>query len=138
MSWDIYVQDMPDNVASVEDIPADFKPAPVGKRSDIIAKIKQVVPNVDFSNPALGRIEGPDFSIEISIDDKEECDSFTFHVRGGDIAAYVIADILQNLGLHAFDSSSDTGLFKIGSDAVEGLQRWREYRDQILDDKNYT
>lgn len=134
MSWDIYVQDIPENVASVEDIPADFKPGLIGKRPDIIAKIKQVVPSVDFSNPELGKIEDPNFSIEISIDEKEECDGFAFHIRGGDIASYVIADILQNLGLHAFDPSSETGLFKIDSNAAEGLQRWREYRNKILDD----
>ena len=76
MSWDIYVQDVPENVVSVEDVPDDFMPRPIGKRSDIIARIKQVIPNVDFSNPILGQIEG--------------------------------------------------------------LQRWRRYRNQILDDKNCT
>src|SRR5262245_31301564 len=103
MSWDIYVQDIPPSVKSVSEMPDDFEPRPLGKRDDIISRIREVVPNADFTSPSWGLIVGPDFSIEISIGDLEQVDGFAFHVRGGDLAAFVVADILCHLGLRAFD-----------------------------------
>jgi hypothetical protein len=131
VSWDIYVQDIPPSVKSASEMPADFEPRPLGRRSDIIARIRKVVPNADFTSPAWGLIDGPDFSIEISMGELEQVDSFAFHVRGGDLAAFVVADILRQLGLRAFDPSSPTGIFKLDGDPAAGLRRWRHYRDNI-------
>ena len=63
---------------------------------------------------------------------REEVRGFAFHVRGGDLAGCVVADILRHLGLRAFDPSSETGMFYFG-DPASGLTRWREYRDSIVD-----
>lgn len=91
MSWDIFVQDLPRDAATVADIPQDFKPAPIGKRADVIARIKEVVPSTDFSDPSWGQIEGEDWSIEVNIGKNETCSGFALHVRGGDEAVGVTA-----------------------------------------------
>jgi len=70
MSWDIFVQDFPSDAKSIEDIPDDFKPGSIGKTSDIIERIKEVVPTADFSNPAWGTIDGDGWSIEVNIDEE--------------------------------------------------------------------
>jgi hypothetical protein len=132
MSWDIFVQDIPTDVKSVEEIPRDFKPRPLGKPQEIIARILEVAKDADFTNPEWGTIDGPDFSIEISISNRAEISGFAFHVRGGDEAAFVIADILQYLGLRAFDPNSDTGIFSLHGDSLAGFQRWRSYRNQVV------
>ena len=54
MSWDIFVQHFPANAKTVADIPSDFKPAPIGDRTTIIEKIKDIVPSADFSDPTWG------------------------------------------------------------------------------------
>jgi hypothetical protein len=131
MSWDIFVQDIPKEVMSVADMPDDFRPKSVGARREIIEKIRAVVPAVDFADPTWGTIEGPGYSIEVNLGKKEEVDGFAFHIRGGDMAAFVVADILERLGLRAFDTGSDTGLFSIGPDGSAGQKRWRAYRDQV-------
>jgi len=136
MSWDIFVQDIPADVKSVEEIPEDFKPRPLGKPQEIIARIQEVAKDADFTNPEWGTIDGPDFSIEISISSKEEINGFAFYVRGGDQAALVIADILEHLGLRAFDPSSETGIFNIDGDSLAAFQRWREYRGQVVAEAN--
>ncbi len=141
MSWDIFVQYIPEDVKQISDMRekySKFKPRPIGMRSDIIKKIKKVIPEADFSNPSWGVIEGNGFSIEVNMGEQEECKGFAFHVRGGDVAAFVICEILKNLGLRAFDSSSETGLFEIGSGDVVALQRWRQYRDKVLKEKDDT
>ena len=132
MSWDIFVQDIPLTAKSVSEIPANFEPRLLGTRAEIIARIRDVVPVADFTSPSWGLIEGAGFSIEVSMGNREEVRGFAFHVRGGEIAASVLADILQHLGFRAFDPSSETGMFNPGDSAC-GLRGWREYRDSIVD-----
>jgi len=133
MSWDIFVQDFPPDVGSVEEIPADFHPASIGERTAIIDQIRKVVPFANFSNPTWGTIDGEDWSIEINMGPRDDCESFAFHVRGGDAAVGVVAAILQQLKLRAVDSQ--TGDFVAGADALEAFNKWGIYRDQIINDQ---
>lgn len=131
MSWDIFVQDIPENVQDIDDIPDDFTPKPIGKRSWIIAEIRKVVPFVDFSDPSWGIIEGENFSIEINLGESDTVDSFAFHVRGGnEVAIGIIADILASLRLRALDSAAGT-LFD-PAQAVVSMRQWQTYRDRIV------
>src|SRR4029077_20037133 len=120
-----------ENAKSLDDIPDDFQPRPLGSRSEVIRRILEVVPNADFSDPAWGMIDGPEFSIECNLGTGEEVRSFALHVRGGDAAAGLVADLLGRCGWRAFDPSSESGIFDPAS-AVEGLKRWRTYRDRVL------
>jgi hypothetical protein len=132
MSWDIFVQDLPRDAESVKNIPADFKPSPIGRRSIIIEKILEIVPTADFSDPAWGRIDGDGWSIEVNIGAEEECRSFAFHVRGGDAAVGAIAAILEHLNLRALSSQAG-GFFVANMEAVEAFRKWRGYRDQVVE-----
>jgi hypothetical protein len=131
MSWDIFVQDIPKNARAVSDIPDDFEPRPLGPRSEVIRRILEVVPNADASDPSWVTIEGPDYSIECNIGDDEEVTSFVLHVRGGDVAAGLVSDLLSRSSWRAFDSASESGLFDPAS-AVDSFGKWRAYRDRIL------
>src|SRR3569832_757136 len=135
MSWDIFVQDLPAGVQSVEDIPDDFAPKELGPRAEIIAKIKEVVPDADFSDPTWGRIEGEGWSIEVNTGDEEVCDSFAFHVRGQDEAVGTIAAILDHLKLRALDAQTGE-FFAAGPESLEGFRKWREYRDRVIGDSD--
>ena len=131
MAWDIFAFKFADEVKSLDEIPKDYVPEPIGIRSEIIGKILQVVPFANFSDPTWGTIEGPDFAIEVNIGSKEIVESFAFHVRGSNTAAGIVADILDHLGLRAFDTASENGFFD-REKAVESLQKWREYRDKVV------
>ncbi len=132
MSWDIYVQDLPKGIKTVDDIPEDFLPGTIGRRSEFIAEISAVLPEADFSDPSWGRIEGPDFSIEFNMGDEEEVECFALHVRGGDGAVGVIAAVLDRLGLQALATGTESGLFEAGDAAQEGFARWRSYRNKVV------
>ncbi len=132
MSWDVVVQDLPPQAMSLEDIPDDFDPQPIGSRKWIVAGILAVAPFADLSRPDQVSIVGDDFAIEVGLPAREEIDSFTFHASGDDMAAFVIADILGHLRLRALDPASPTGIFTPGPKAAEGLRRWRSYRDRVL------
>ncbi len=132
MSWDIFVQDIPPNARSVAEISADFTPEPIGNRIDIIARITEAVPTADFSDPTWGRIESDQYSIEVNIGEADPVRSFALHVRGGVAAADLVADILDNLGLRAFDLEAPTGIFDRDT-ARASMAQWRNYRDQALE-----
>ncbi len=132
MSWDIFVQEIPPDVRLVEEIPASFRPGTIGTRDEIIEGIQRVFPEADFSDPSWGKVDGPTYSIEVNIGADDPVTSFALHVRGGDQAAYVVHDILTELGLRAFDLSHPTGIFALDAGSLEGLREWREYRDGAL------
>ena len=130
MSWDIFVLDIPIDAVSVDDIPDSFVRATIGSRSDIIAKIKEIVPFADFSDPTWGTIAGEGFSIEVNFGPDETVDCFAFHVSGNDLAAGVVSDILTHLNLRAVDSG--TGDIFDHAHAAAGLQQWRAFAHKVL------
>jgi len=132
LSWDIFVQHLPSGVDSVSDIPEDYVPGPLGSRDSIIAAILSVAPGADFRDPSWGKLDGPGFSIEVSLGEHQIVTGFTMHVRGGDLSVHVVQEILQALDLRALDPSSSTGIFDPGSASLDGLRRWREYRTRVL------
>jgi hypothetical protein len=137
MSWDIFVFDLPPEIVSLQDVPKDFAPSPIGPRSEIIAKLSALYPECDFSDPSWGSLGLPGCHIEFNLGsrDKPDCDeleSFVMHVRGDGRAPDVVAHILGELGLRAFDPSSKSGIFE--QDRVsrsQSFERWRAYRAQI-------
>lgn len=131
MSWDIFVQELPPGITTVDEIPADFRPGPLGSRSDIVAGIMRVVPTADFTTPEWGRIEGTGFSIEVNLAPGDPVTSFAFHVRGDDNAAHLVADILDELDLQALDPQAPGGVFTRQT-ATLSLERWRHYRNEVL------
>ena len=131
MSWDIFVQYIPDAVKSAKDMPGDYSPRIIGTRSEIITFIREIAPFSDFSNLELVVIDNKEFSIEINLCEKEQIDNFTFHIRGGDLAVGMVSAILQRFNLRAFDPNSETGIFE-PIQSAESLKRWREYRNKIV------
>lgn len=130
MSWDIYVMDIPETVRSVQDLPSGYDPKPIGERDVIIEKIREVCPEADFSDPSWGHIAGRGCAIEVSIGDDTPVNCVAFHVYGGGDAVGIISEILQALGMRAFDMGSETGIFDEAA-AQESFRRWQHYRDQI-------
>ena len=131
MSWDIFVHNFPSEMVSVADIPDDFEPGPIGSRSDVTTKILEVFPSTDFTDPNWGIIDGPDWSIEVSVSEREPCTGFALHVRGGDGAAEAVAAILERLQLRAIDMQTGE-FFVAGEKARESLSKWRDFRDRAL------
>jgi hypothetical protein len=131
VSWDLFIQDLPKGINSVAEIPDDFVPQPLGRRDELIVRIKELVPGADFSDPSWGVIEGPGYSVEVNIGEAEEVDSIALHVRGGDLVVGLIADLLDQLKVGALDPQSESGIFQ-SDEALTSLRRWRAYRDQVV------
>ncbi len=87
MSWDVFVQQLPEGVRHVADIPDDFVPGALGTRREIVAGIRDVFPKVDFSDPEWDRVERRGFSIEVNMGADDPVMSFALHIRGDRSAA---------------------------------------------------
>jgi hypothetical protein len=131
VSFDVFVQDLPPDARTVADIPDDFAPKPIGRRVDIVAGIIRAAPAADFADPTWGVIDGPGFSIEVNIGPEEVLDSFAFHVRGGEEALFVVADILRELRMRAIAPGTVSGFFE-AAELGPAYSRWQAYRRQVV------
>jgi len=131
VSFDVFVQDLPPDARTVADIPDDFVPKPIGRRADIMAGILRAAPATSFADPTWGVIDGPGYSIEVNIGPEEELSGFAFHVRGGDEALFVVADILRELRLRAVAPGTDSGFFE-PSELGAAYSAWQAYRRQVV------
>lgn len=133
MSWDVLIQDLPEGVESVADIPDDFCPSTLGPRTELIAAIRNVLPGTVFSDPAWGVLDEADYSIEFNMGNDEEVGSIMLHIRGGDAAAAAVDKLLAHLCRRALDTGTGE-FFHFDGQSAEGLRRWRAYRDEVVDE----
>lgn len=139
MSWDIFIQDLPKDIQTVDEIPEDFQPSSIGSRTDLIKRMRILVPEINFDSSSHAWIEGEQFSISVQIGEEDIVHCIGLFVRGnGDDAARVVSDLMVGLGLRAIDTSSETGLFQPGEEAQANWKRWRDYRDSVIKDKDET
>ncbi len=126
MSWDVFIMNLPLDAQTVDEIPDDFEPAPLGPHAAIIEKIREVASSADFSDLSWGMIDGEDYWIEANLGKDEVVNCCALHVRGGDLAVACVMAIIDRLGARALDTS---GEFVTHDNATAGLQQWRAYRD---------
>jgi hypothetical protein len=130
MSWDISIQDLPAGIQSIDEIPDDFRPAPLGARNDLIARILHILPDTDFSDPTWGMLHRPDFSIEFNMGSLDVCEGFMLHIRGGGDVVATITRLLEHLELRGLDCSS--GEFFSPQAAEDSFDEWQSYRDRVI------
>ncbi len=119
MAWDIYIQDLPE-VSSTKDIPAEFKPGPIGLRAELEQRILKALPFAERQDDWLfARSADVDLSIQFQMEDAERVRYAVVHVHGGEQSAHCVAAILNELGLRAMDSA--TGEFFDAATLNEGL-----------------
>jgi len=107
MSWDIFIQDLPD-VPSISEVPADHKPGPIGKLEELMAKILEVVPfgarqDADWIFAVADDI---DISLQFHMQDAEQVRYIVAHIHGGEQSAVCVAAILRHLGLRGLDTET--------------------------------
>jgi hypothetical protein len=120
MNWDIYIQDLPD-VATANDIPADFRPRPIGTREELMTRIMRVLPMAERQDSDWLFAQGAeiDLSMQFHMEDAAQVRYIVVHIHGGDQSAACVAAVLNELGLRAMDTA--TGELFDGYTLEEGL-----------------
>jgi hypothetical protein len=132
VSWDISICKFSQSYESIDDIPEDEKPVPIGSLTAVRAAISRVFPSTDWSDPEWGVFEAPFGSIEFNLSSEDPVKSLMLHVRAGDEIVPPIVQLCREEGWQAVDGSE--GAFLEQSPVPEaGLRSWRGFLDQILD-----
>lgn len=128
MSWDVFVQKLPAEAERVADIPDDYQPAPLGPRAALIDTISARFPDVSFADPAWGRLNRPDYAIDIGMGTDEVVSGITLHVSGSDEAVQAVTELIEAVGGRGVDSW--TGELFDPAVGLHSIRRWRAYLDE--------
>ncbi|MGZ8867571.1 MAG: hypothetical protein ACXW2P_04440 [Thermoanaerobaculia bacterium] len=129
MSWDVFIQDLPPDARSVKDIPDEFHPRSLGRRDDVVSRIRSAFPDADFSDPTWGRLQKEGYWVDISVGDNEDVTGVTLHVRGADEAVGAVVSLIDAIGGRGVDSW--TGELFDQAIALHSIRRWRAYLEEI-------
>ena len=115
VSRDIFVQDLPPGIATLEEIPDDWMPRPLPfGHAEVVEAVRQLAPDADVSDPEWLRVSRPGVDVEVNVSTARPLQSFALHVRAAnrsDADAF-IEGLLRRLDVRAFDSESETGIFQ--------------------------
>ncbi|MEV7421443.1 hypothetical protein [Streptomyces sp. NPDC091212] len=130
MSWDVLLLRLPDDVTSVQQIPEDYSPAPLGGQDDVLAAVSQAVPEVDLSDSTWGELLGSTWSMELNIGAEDPVDSIMLHIRGsGDDVLTPVFRLAETLQCKVLDCAE--GDF-ITPRQTSGWRAFQQFRDRVL------
>ncbi|WP_326720685.1 MULTISPECIES: hypothetical protein [unclassified Streptomyces] len=130
MSWDVLLLRLPDDIASVQDIPNDYTPPPLGRQQDVLAAVSQAAPEADLSDPTWGELLGPTWSIELNIGEEDPVDSIMLHIRGsGDDVLTPVFRLAGALECKVLDCSAG---HLITPQELSGWHAFQEFRDRVI------
>ncbi|MFJ2746067.1 hypothetical protein ACIO3O_41130 [Streptomyces sp. NPDC087440] len=131
MSWDVLLLRLPDGIASVQDIPDDCAPPPLGRQQEVLAAVRRATPEADLSDPTWGELLGPTWSIELNIGEEDPVDSIMLHIRGsGDDVLTPVFRLAGALGCRVLDCSTGD---LITPQELSGWHAFQELRDRAID-----
>lgn len=131
MSWDISVINFSKKYKSVDEIPADEEPLPLGTRTEMHEIISEFFPNTDWSDPAWGIFLSKFGSIEFSLGNENTSTSLMLHVRASNEIVPPIIELCNRNKWSALDCNSGE-LLEHSENPAKGLELWRAYLNQIL------
>lgn len=115
MSRDIFVQDVPQGISSVEEIPDGWEPQPLPfGHAEVLQAVRDIAPGADSTDPEWLHVTLPGVDIEVNVTDVSPLKSFALHVRATDrrAADTWVCRLLDRLGARAFDPESESGIFR--------------------------
>jgi hypothetical protein len=115
VSRDIFVQDIPEGITTVDEIPDDWEPRPLPfGHSEVVAAVLELGPDADTSDPEWMHVNLAGVDVEVNVANVSPLGSFALHVRAADPghADAFIGRLLERLGVRAFDSESASGIFQ--------------------------
>ncbi|MCQ6552840.1 hypothetical protein NPS70_06445 [Streptomyces sp. C10-9-1] len=130
MSWDVLLLRLPDGIASVQDIPDDYTPPPLGRRHEVLAAVSQAAPETDLSDPTWGALPGPTWSVELDIGEEDPVASVMLHIRGsGDDVLTPVFRLAGALGCRVLDCTAGD---LITPQELSGWHAFQAFRDRVI------
>jgi hypothetical protein len=132
MSWDVMVFNFGGRPPrSLDELPDDHKPDPLGSLEAVRDLISARLPDVDWSDPTWGIYENDGFSIEFNIGNDDPVDSIMLHVRGDGDPISSLLQVANPNQWTLFDCSTDQFLDP-NNPSQQGWQDFQTFRDQVI------
>ena len=87
-------------------MPVDYEPPAVGTATDVVAKVREVVPDVDTSKPSWLALRSPEYDVEMTIGKGVEVRDITFYLNDGPRSIPIVMEISRRLGVTPYDTES--------------------------------
>lgn len=131
MSWDVTIMKFGRTYGSVEDIPDDATPLPLGSTSGVHASVTRFFPGTDWSDATWGIFDSLYGSIEFNLGKDDPAISLMLHVRASNEVVAAIVAMCREYGWNALDCSTGESL-ENSTNPTAGIEGWRSYRDKVL------
>jgi hypothetical protein len=131
VSWDVFIQDLPESARTIAEIPDDFEPQALGKRIDVVTTITECF---DLPHSLQGEVFTVDLvrsSIEISVGEDDPCRCVALHIYGGIDAAPAVARLLNCLGRRGLDTATSE-IISADNDIDASIAKWASFRDRMI------
>jgi len=115
----------------IHDIADDHQFVPMGDAVEVRSNISKVLPDVDWSDPAWGVLDGDGYSIEFNFQPDGPVTGFMLHVRGGSDPIAAIVKLCSAHGWAAIDTSTGDYI-DLQAPSHEGWESFQGFRDQIV------
>lgn len=141
MSRDIFVQDIPVGISTVDQIPDDWQPQPLPfGHAQVVDAVRELAPEADTTDPECVHVTLSGVDVEVNVTDQLPLESFALHVRATDRSAAdaFIGGLLDRLGARAFDSESRQRQLSVltsyrsSTDPVTRIRADRRRRDALI------
>ena len=131
MSWDVSLYKFSKQYPSLDDIPDDEVPLPLGSLSDVQSAVSRVFSGTDWSDPIWGIYDGKGGSIEFNVGRDDPVENLALHVRGTDELIGGILALCEALHCQAIDSV-DSSFLDQSENPSAGLETWRSYLSAVV------
>jgi hypothetical protein len=130
MSWDVMIMMAEGTPLSLQELPRDWLPKPMGDAAQVRAAISNSLDGVDWSQPAWGTFAGDLFTFEINIIATGSVDAFSLHARGAGDPLPAIVELCSANGWCAFDYSTGERI-DLENPSRESWLAFQDYRARV-------
>lgn len=130
MSWDVFLHKFSRRYSSVNQIPQDEQPLPLGSLTEVQRAVSSIFPGTNWADPTWGVYDGAFGSVEFNVGDDNPVRSLALHVRADKAVIGGILQLCERIDCQAIDPT-DGSFLDQSENPSAGLEKWSRYRDQI-------
>ena len=131
MAWGGIIADF-GTAVSVDELPRNFAPEPLGLKHEIVAILESTFPDGDHS-PEATQVIGEGYSLElrhgIHVNDHGGVEAISVRINGEPAVFARLRQLCEQLGARLFDNQSGD-LVDFSDSAISSLERFNQFRDR--------
>lgn len=129
MSWDVFLHKFSRRYSSVDLIPHDEQPLPLGSVTNVQKAVSDVFPGTNWDDPTWGIHDGEFGSVEFNVGEDDPVQSLALHVRADKAIIGGVLQLCERMDCQAIDGTESNFLDQ-SENPSSGLEKWLRHRNQ--------